>query len=81
MAEILNLKKRAMIMKLNTGVTNLIRGILMSHCGRDNNREYIPLNWLMYTHMHGPMEGLPMETVYSERFAQFLHLGLEMSEQ
>jgi hypothetical protein len=46
---------------------------------RDNNREYIPLNWLMY--MHGPMEGLLMETVYFEGFAQFMHLRLEMSKQ
>lgn len=22
----------------------------MSHCGRDKNRDYIPLNWLMYVY-------------------------------
>jgi hypothetical protein len=47
MAEILNFKKKAIIIKLNTAVINLnIWGILMSHCGTDKNTENIPLNWL-----------------------------------
>jgi hypothetical protein len=44
MVEILNFKKGATIIKLNTAVTSLnIRGILMSHCGTDNNTEYVHL--------------------------------------
>jgi hypothetical protein len=40
MVEILNFKKGATIIKLNAAVTNLnVLGILMSHCGRDNNME------------------------------------------
>jgi hypothetical protein len=35
------------IMTLNAAVINLnIRGMLMSHCGRDKNVEHMPLNWL-----------------------------------
>jgi hypothetical protein len=48
MVETLKFKEGATIKKLNTAVTNLnVREILMSHCGRDNNTEYIPLNWLL----------------------------------
>jgi hypothetical protein len=40
MVEILNFKKAATVIKLNTTVTNLnVQGILMSHCGRDKNME------------------------------------------
>jgi hypothetical protein len=47
MADILNCKKGATIIKLNTTVINLnVWGILMSHCGRDTNMENIPLDWL-----------------------------------
>jgi hypothetical protein len=47
MAEILNFKKGATIIKLNPTVTNLnFLAILMFHCGRDKNMEHIPLNWL-----------------------------------
>jgi hypothetical protein len=47
MVEILNFKMGATIIKLNVAVTNLnVRGILMSHCGRDKSMENIPLNWL-----------------------------------
>jgi hypothetical protein len=49
MLEILNFKKGAKIIKLNTAVMNLINvwGILMSYCGRDKNTENIALNWLI----------------------------------
>jgi hypothetical protein len=44
MAEILNFKKGSTIIKLNTVVTSLnVRGILMSHCGRSKNTEYMHL--------------------------------------
>jgi hypothetical protein len=44
MIKILNFKKGATIVKLNAKVTNLnVWGILMSHCGRDKNTEYIHL--------------------------------------
>jgi hypothetical protein len=44
MVEILNFKKGTTIIKLNATVTNLnVLGILMSHCGRDQNTEYIHL--------------------------------------
>jgi hypothetical protein len=40
MVEILNFKKAATITTLNAAVTNLnVRGILLSHCGRDKNKE------------------------------------------
>jgi hypothetical protein len=46
-AEILNFKTGARIIKLNTVVTYLsVQGILMFHCERDKNTENIPLNWL-----------------------------------
>jgi hypothetical protein len=42
--EILNFKKGATVIKLNSAVTNLnVCGILMSHCGRDKNTKYIYL--------------------------------------
>jgi hypothetical protein len=45
--KILNFKKGATVIKLNTAVTNLnVRVILLSHCGRSKNTENIPLNWL-----------------------------------
>jgi hypothetical protein len=48
MVEILNLKKGAIIIKLNAIVTNLnVWGILMSHCGRDKNMVNTALNWLI----------------------------------
>jgi hypothetical protein len=44
MVEILHFKKRETIIKLNTAVTNLnVQGILMSHCWRVKNIEYIHL--------------------------------------
>jgi hypothetical protein len=44
MVKILHFKKGETIIKLNTAVTNLnVQGILMSHCGRDKNTEYIHL--------------------------------------
>jgi hypothetical protein len=44
MVELLNFKKGATIIKLNTAVTNLnVWGILMAHCRRDGNMEYIHL--------------------------------------
>jgi hypothetical protein len=44
MVEILNFKNGATIIKLNAAVTNLnVHEILMSHCGRDKNTEYIDL--------------------------------------
>jgi hypothetical protein len=44
MVEILNFKKGASIIKLNTAVTNLnVQGILLSHFRRDKNTEYIHL--------------------------------------
>jgi hypothetical protein len=44
MVETLNFKKGAIIIKLKTAVTNLnVWGILMSHCRRDRNMEYIHL--------------------------------------
>jgi hypothetical protein len=47
--EIFNFKKGATGIKLNTAVTNLnVLRISVSHCGRDKNMEYIPLNWLLY---------------------------------
>jgi hypothetical protein len=42
MVEILNFKKGATIIKSNAAVTNLnVCGILISHCGRDKNTEYM----------------------------------------
>jgi hypothetical protein len=47
MDDILNFKKGATIIQLNTTVINLnVWGILTSHCGRDKYTENIPLNWL-----------------------------------
>jgi hypothetical protein len=44
MVELLNFKNRGTIIKLNTAVTNLnVWGILMSHCRRGKNTEYIHL--------------------------------------
>jgi hypothetical protein len=44
MTEIMNFKNGATIIKSNATVTNLnVCGILMPHCGRDKNREYIHL--------------------------------------
>jgi hypothetical protein len=44
MVEISNFKKGATIIKLNAIVINLnVQGILMSHCRRDKNMEYIHL--------------------------------------
>jgi hypothetical protein len=49
MVEILNFKKGATIIKLNTTVRNLnVCGILMPDCGKDKETKYIPLNWLIY---------------------------------
>jgi hypothetical protein len=40
----LTFKKEATITKLNAAAKNLnVRGILMSHCGRDKNMDYIHL--------------------------------------
>jgi hypothetical protein len=48
MFEILNFKKGVTITKLNTSVTNLnVWRILMPHCGRNENMENTPLNWLI----------------------------------
>jgi hypothetical protein len=48
MVETLNFEKRATIMKVDAAVTNLnVRGILISHCGRDKSTESIPFNWLI----------------------------------
>jgi hypothetical protein len=42
MTDILNFKKGATVIKLNTTVTNLdVHGILMSHFDRYKNMEYI----------------------------------------
>jgi hypothetical protein len=44
MVERLNFKRGATIIKLKAAVTNLnVQGILVSHCGRDKNTEYIHL--------------------------------------
>jgi hypothetical protein len=44
MVEIFNFEKGATVIKLNAAVTEVIvRGILMSHCGRDKNTEHIHL--------------------------------------
>jgi hypothetical protein len=46
MAETLNFKKGATIVKRNLAATNLnVREILMFHCWRDKSTEFIPLNW------------------------------------
>jgi hypothetical protein len=44
MVEILNFKRGATIIKLNAAVTNLnVQEMLMPHCGRGKNTEYIYL--------------------------------------
>jgi hypothetical protein len=44
MVKVLNFIKGAAIIKLNATATNLnVWRILMSHCGRDKNTEYIHL--------------------------------------
>jgi hypothetical protein len=50
MVELLNIKRAVKIIKLNAAVTNLnARGILMFHCGRDKNTEYIHLSLGLYS--------------------------------
>jgi hypothetical protein len=50
MVKILNFKKGVAIIKLNVAVTNLnVRGILMFHCGRDKNAEYMHLTVGLYS--------------------------------
>jgi hypothetical protein len=44
MVEILNFKKGATVIKLNTAVTNLnVQGNVITHCGIDKNMEHIHL--------------------------------------
>jgi hypothetical protein len=43
MVEILNIKKGAIIIKINAAASNLNVRILMCHCGRVKNTEYIHL--------------------------------------
>jgi hypothetical protein len=46
MVEILNFKNGAKVIKLNATVTKVIvRGILISHCVRDKDTEYVYLTW------------------------------------